>query len=468
MVGEPVAIGEAGGGLLLHLPIAQQTTLLEIHRQHLARTEPTLFNDAALLQFDHARFRTHHHVAVAGDAVAGRPQAIAIERGTHHATVAEHQQRRPIPGLLQTGVVLIEGLNGRALLQLGLVAEGLGHQGEQAVGDRPATAHHQLEGGIEVGGITEGGIDERPQIGGSISPDRLEVGFSGTGPVDVAQQRVDLAVVAQQPHRLGQGPAGQGVGAEAPVVDGEVDREALIAQVGVIAIQHLGAHHALVDDGAGTDRGEVEVGGAVPPDLAHPINGTPAQAEQHGLDRIDLHRHAGRSIGRLQQPLLDHRGGLPGEGTEHGRIHRHRPPAETVQPESGRLLFTDGASLLTALRIHRHEHHAQTAHLAATGCRLGPDRLEKSPGNGAENAGPIAGVAITTTAAAMFHAAQTAQGLGQHPVVRLAAEMGKEAHPTGVLLADHRRRRRAVAVRPDGRDGVGHGPGHERRTKGGR
>ena len=206
--------------------------MLQVHRQHLAGAESALFDDPGLLQLHHTRFRAHHHVAVAGDAVAGRAKTVAIEGGPHHAAIAEHQQGRTIPGLLQAGAVFVEGLDGGPLVELGLVAEGLRHQGEQAVGDRPAAAHHQLEGGIEVGGITEGGIDQGPQVTGGFAPDGLEMGFCGPGPVDVAQQCVDLAVVAEQAHRLGQGPAGQGVGAETAVVDSEGDGEALVPEVG--------------------------------------------------------------------------------------------------------------------------------------------------------------------------------------------------------------------------------------------
>ena len=277
--GEPGAIGVAGCALLLHLPVAQHPPLLQIDRQHLARTEAALFDDAAFLQFHHAGFRAHHHVAIAGDAVAGGPQAIAIEGGPHHAAIAEHQQGRAIPGFLQTSIVFVKVFDRRESIELRLVAEGLRHQGEQAVGDRPAAAHHQFEGGIEVGGIAEGGIHQGPQVGGGIAPDGLEIGLGGTGPVDVAQQGVDLAVVAEQPHRLGQGPAGQGVGAEAAVVHRETHREAFVAQIGVEAIQYLGTHHAFVHNRAGADRGEIKVADVAAPCLAGAVHGAAPQAE---------------------------------------------------------------------------------------------------------------------------------------------------------------------------------------------
>ena len=218
---QPAAIGQPFGRLPLHLPVAQQQAPLQIHGQHLAGPQAPLLQDQALVQLHHAGFRAHHHIAVAGDAVAGRAQAIAVERGPHRAPIAEHQQRRPIPGFLQAGIELVEGLDLRLVIQFRLIAEGLRHQGEQAVGDRPTAAHHQLQGGIQIGRIAEGGIHQRSQIRRRLAPYRLQVGFGCLGPVDIAEQGIDFAVVTQQPHRLGQGPAGQGVGTEAPVVDRE-------------------------------------------------------------------------------------------------------------------------------------------------------------------------------------------------------------------------------------------------------
>ena len=85
--------------------------------------------------------------------------------------------------------------------------------------------------------------------------------------------------MAEQPHRLGQGPAGQGVGAEAAVVHREAHREAFVAQIGVEAIQYLGTHHALVHNRAGADRGEIKVADVAAPCLAGAVHGAAPQAE---------------------------------------------------------------------------------------------------------------------------------------------------------------------------------------------
>ena len=175
----------------------QQATVLQINRQHLAGAEASLLDDAALLKLHHTGFRAHHHEAVVGDAVASRAQAVAIEGGANAAPIGEHQQGGAVPGLLGAGGVFVEGLNLRLIGQLGLVTEGLGHQREQALGDRPAAAHQQLQGRVEVGGITEGRVHNRLEVCSGLTPHRIEIGLGGAGPVEVAQQGVDLAVVAE-------------------------------------------------------------------------------------------------------------------------------------------------------------------------------------------------------------------------------------------------------------------------------
>ena len=446
---QPGGVGMARGHLLLHLPVVQQATLLQIHRQHLARAETPLLHDAALLQLGHAGLRAHHHIAVAGDAVAGRAQAIAIQGGADAAAIGEHQQGRAVPGLLGAGRVLIERLNVRLVGQLGLVEEGLRHQGEQALGDRPAAAHQQLQGGVEVGRIAEGRIHHRLEVGSCVAPHRIQAGLRGPRPVQVAQQGVDLAVVAEQPHRLGQGPARQGVGAEAAVVHREGHGEARVAQVGVEARQHLRAHHALVNNGAAAEGSEIEVAGGSAPGRPGPVAAAAAQAEQQPLQGI-------ASLLSAQQPLLDHRGGAQGHRAQHGRVHRHHPPAKAAQPQPLGLFGAEGSGLLAPGPIGGQEHHPQAPGLPGGGSRIRPHGIQERPGDAAEHAGAVAGIAIAAAAAAVLHAAQTAQRLLQHPVAGLPFQTRQKTHTAGVFLAGHSGRSRAVAVGPNRAGKLGH------------
>ena len=50
-------------------------------------------------------------------------------------------------------------------------------------------------------------------------------------PVHVAEQRIDLSVVAEHAHRLGKRPLGHSVGAEAAVVDAKLRLEPFVCQI---------------------------------------------------------------------------------------------------------------------------------------------------------------------------------------------------------------------------------------------
>ena len=50
----------------------------------------------------------------------------------------------------------------------------------------------------------------------------------------------------------------------------------------------------------------------------------------------------------------------------------------------------------------------------------------------------------------MLHAIKAAQGLLQHPVAALPAQMGQEAHTTCIFFSRHLSRCRAVAMGPNG------------------
>ena len=52
----------------------------------------------------------------------------------------------------------------------------------------------------------------------------------------------------------------------------------------------------------------------------------------------------------------------------------------------------------------------------------------------AEQAGAIAGISVTATATAVFHASEASQGLLEHPVVGHPIEVGQESHAAGILL----------------------------------
>ncbi len=177
MLLQPVLVREAPGGVLLHGPVVQQLPGLQIHRHHLARTEAPLLDHGLAAEIHNAGFRSHDHEPIRGGAPTGRSQSIAIQGGAHPLAVGEHQQGGAVPGLLDAGIEFVHRRHLRTAVEIGLVAEGLRHQRDQAVGDRAAAAHHQLKRGVEIGRVAEARVDHRIEVSRCISPDLRKAGF---------------------------------------------------------------------------------------------------------------------------------------------------------------------------------------------------------------------------------------------------------------------------------------------------
>ena len=123
---------------------------------------------------------------------------------------------------------------------------------------------------------------------------------------------------------------------------------------------------------------------------------------------------------------------------------RHASPA--TQAKALASFITQATNIFAASGIGWHEHHAQTLGSSS----LGPDLSQIGPWDLTEHTGPIAGITITTAAATVLHATQTAQRLLQHPVTGLALQLGQETHAAGILLPGHSLRSSTVAVGPGG------------------
>ena len=164
----------------------------------------------------------------------------------------------------------------------------------------------------------------------------------GAHPREVAEQRVDLAVVRQQAHGLGEAPLGRRVGAEAAVQHGEGAHERGVLQVRIELGQHRGGDHALVDDGARRQRADVEV--VEPPDdgLAEErLADGPAGQEQGALELVAGQQ---RATGRRPAPRA---GGARARsaGSASGRSGTGRQPT-TTRPSSRSALATSSRARL--------------------------------------------------------------------------------------------------------------------------
>jgi hypothetical protein len=164
----------------------------------------------------------------------------------------------------------VEGVEAAQVLGQVLAAVvGLGDHHHHRVRERAAGEHEQLEDVVEGRRVRARRAHDREHLG-QVLAEQLggELGLARAHPVDVAPQRVDLAVVGDHPVRVGQLPAREGVGGEARVHQGERRLGPRVLQVGVVAEQLRGGQHPLVDDRPAAEAGDHQLGSGG--DLGHP------------------------------------------------------------------------------------------------------------------------------------------------------------------------------------------------------
>ena len=212
----PLAVRLAAGDAALDLLVLDDLALLEVEQEHLAGRQAALALDVLGGDRHHAGLRREHDVALGVLDPAARPQPVAVEHRAGDATVGEHHRRRPVPRLHQARVEVVEALDVRVEVLARPV--GLGHHHHHRVRDRAPAQHEQLEHVVEDRRVRSALADDRDhllevvaeQLGG-------ELRLARPHPVDVAAQRVDLAVVGDHPVRVGELPARERVRGEARV-----------------------------------------------------------------------------------------------------------------------------------------------------------------------------------------------------------------------------------------------------------
>ena len=229
-------------------------------------------------------------------------------------------------------------------------------------------------------------MHRRQQVAQALAPQPVrEVGLAGGHPGEVALDGVDLAVVGQQAHRLGQAPLGDGVGAEAAMEEGDGAGVGGVAQVVVELGQHGRAHHALVDDGARRERAHVEVvetfDDALPGERGA-YGAAPAAARAR--DRRRRPR-----IGRPRRPPARRAAGARATLGERLGAHGHDAPADDGEAfVAQRLLDEVAAEALLALFARQKRPCRRRSSTAALG-----DARSASHGS---NSSP--GIAVSTPA----------------------------------------------------------------------
>jgi len=391
-------------------------------QEELPRLEPALAQDVLRRNVEHAGLGGEHHPTVPRLEPATGTQAVAIERRADQPTVGERHRRRPVPRFSQA---LVEGIEPAQLVRhIRTPGVCLRHHHHQRVRQRATREDEQLEHVVEDRGVGAAGLDDRQHLRDVVAEElRGELRLARPHPVDVAAQRVDLAVVSDHAIRVGELPARERVRREARVHEGERARQPLVGQVREEAPELRRRQHSLVDERPRRKARECELGsgGAFghPPDHVEPP--------------LEHRRVAGELGRRRNEELADARGEEQRLRTDVPVVDRHVTPAEHRLPLRRDHLLEQALELQPPGALLREE--ADRDPVGAEGRQRDPrDTPEKRVRHLHENPGAVAGFGVGPRRSAVLEVLERGERARDRLVRLRSVEPGHERHAARVVL----------------------------------
>ena len=433
--GQPLLVGFRLGEGALDLLVLDDPTLLQVDEEHLPGLQAPLADDPLVRDRQDADLGRHDDVVLVGDHETRWAQAIAVEGGADLAAVREGHGGGSVPRLHERRVVLVEG---PALgVHQRVAGPGLRDQHHHRLGQRNAAGDEELQGVVEAGGVRLAVRDQRPHLVEVRAQEiALQRAPAGVHPVHIAPDRVDLAVVGDEPVRVGELPGREGVGREPLVHQGQGRDRPRVAQVTIEAANLVGEQEALVDHRPGREGGQVELG-QVGQVLLHRQLGQRvlqllADGQQLALEGVlvpDVRAHA-------DDGLPDHRHlGQDGLAKAVG-VHRHVAPAQQdLALDLQEVLELLDGDVARRLVLGQEAHgHGVAPGLGQVDAGLPGPVAQQGVRNLDQNAGAIAHEGVSADGAAMVEINQDLQAAG-HDVMRFAPlDVGDKPHPTRVML----------------------------------
>ena len=407
-----------------------------VEHEHAAGADASVLDDVGGVDVDHTDLGRDHDQAVPAAHEAGGAKAVSVEQPHDPHPVAGDHRGGTIPGLGQTAVVVVERADGIVEVGAG-IGEGRRDEHCQRMRQRPAGEHQELDDGVELGRIRPALVDDRVQLlqVGAEQP-RAQLRLAGGEPVDVAADRVDLAVVRQEVERLGQVPRAERVGRKPAVHECERALVAGIAQVVVVGAQLRCPQEALVDDPLRRQADDRKLGLGHVGGRRRPLDPAP--------DHVQLALELGLVTGAaLDEQLAHDRLGRARELTDPAGLHRRVTPAERALA----LLGADAhAQLLAAqaqARVARQEHEpggvgARRRRIVAEGFAEG--RAQEPVRQLGHDPGTVARLGIRTGGAAVVEVLERPQGLLDQLVASIAVEPHQRRQAARFVLEPGRRR----------------------------
>jgi len=250
-----------------------------------------------------------------------------------------------------------------------------------------------------------------------------ELGATGHGPVAVAGDGVDLAVVGEEAEWLGQRPFRQGVGGEALVEHADCGLQALIAQVWIEGGEVRRHHQAFINDGLVGKAADVVVG----------VGGIGHRRTTTRGEQLDRHVLVAQAFAG-DEHLFDLRQALVGQAAKYAGVDRHFAPADKLQAGGQDLAVHVLASGFGFDRVLVEKHHAHGVLLGQVDRKLlFCDSAQELVGLLNQQATTVTGLAVGVDPTAVGHAGQGLDGRLQKGMTGLALHMGYQAE-TAVIL----------------------------------
>ncbi len=428
---QPLAVGLLAGDLLLQLVVLDDSLFLQVKQEHLSGLQSALADDLIGRNVEDADLGRHDDQAVLGDVVARRSQAIAVEDRADLHAVGEGDGRGAVPRLHEAAVVLVE----RLLLGAHQRVAGpwLGDHHHDRVRQRPARQHEQLQRVVEHRRVAAGRVDHGQDFLQVVAEQLvLEETLPGVHPVDVAAERVDLAIVADVAVRVRPRPVGERVRAEARMHHRQGGGHRRVVQVREVQRQLPGGEHPLVHERPVRQARHIEDTALHEVGAANRLLDPFANDVQLALEGVVV----AQAVVAADEHLADGRLGVLGGFAERGMIRRHVAPAEQRLPFLADDLVEHALDDPPLVRVGGQEHAADA---------VAPGRgerdveavallLEEGVWHLEENARAVAGVLLATARAAVLQVEQNLDGLLDQVVRFAVLEVGDEADAAGVVL----------------------------------
>jgi len=431
MLIQPLAVRMLGRDRHLHFLVGNDAALPRIDEQHPSRTEPVLVQNLLLRNLERALLRSEDDEAVLRHAVASRTEAVPVEDRADLHAVRERHRGGTVPRLHQRAVIFVKRLLLRAHALV--LRPRLRHHHHRRVRQRTAGEIEQLQHIVEHRRVRSVRIDDRLDLLDVVAEQLgLEQRLARVHPVDVAAQRVDLAVVDEIAVRMRAVPARERVRAETGMDERDRRFHRLILQIGIERFELRRRQHPFVDDLAARQAGDVELAAArkiavadrplrpLPDDVQLPFEGDAglrarAPADEHLADvRLRFLRGA-------PEPFV---------------VGRHRAPADHV------LAFLAHDRLKRPLLFRAlplvvgHEQHADgvIAFLRQRDAQRRHLLAEEAVRNLDQDPGAVARVRLAALTAAVLHVLEDSKRPADDGIRFDARNVRHEAHAACIPL----------------------------------